>query len=216
MARFDTLEEVKELFDAFTKRGYNRVDTSRAYSPHAPGTSEPRIGAVAGGAFIIDTKVTSTPGSHTKEKILQEIDGSLKELKIEQINTEYLHQPDRESPFEPVCEAMNQAYKEGKIKQWGMSNYSPEEVQKFLDICEENNYVKPSVYQGHYNAVTRGAEDTLFPILRKNNMALYAYGPSAAGLFAGNHKNIQKGGRFDSAVSTFLSSLVSRGASSVT
>ncbi|KAH6880360.1 NADP-dependent oxidoreductase domain-containing protein [Thelonectria olida] len=199
MARFDSPDEVNGFLNAFANRGYSQLDTSRMYSPHAQGSSEPRIGAVAAGdRFVIDTKVTSwKPGTHSKEKVLQEIDISLEALKVKQINIEYLHVPDRTTPFEEACEAMDQAYKEGKIKQWGISNYTAEEVQRFVDICEEHGFIKPSVYQGQYNPIVRGGEKELFPILRRNGIAFYAYSPAAAGFFAGNHKQVRAGGRYD-------------------
>ncbi|KAH8888065.1 aflatoxin B1 aldehyde reductase member 2 [Thozetella sp. PMI_491] len=199
LARFDTPDEVEAFLQVFAARGYYQVDTARGYSPHAPGTSEPRLGAVnAGQRFVIDSKVSSLePGSHSKENILKEIDISLEALKIKKIHTEFLHVPDRTSKFEDACEAMDQAHKEGKIEHWGISNYTAEEVQKFVDICEERGFVKPSVYQGQYNPIVRGGEKELFPILRKYGISFYAYSPAAAGFFAGNHKNVQKGGRYD-------------------
>ncbi|KAF7549266.1 hypothetical protein G7Z17_g6491 [Cylindrodendrum hubeiense] len=199
MARFDTPDQVNGFLNAFAKRGYYQLDTSRLYSPHAPGTSEPRMGAVdAGDVFTIDTKVGSfEPGCHTKENILKEIDVSLEALRIKQINIEYLHVPDRATPFKEACEAMDQVHREGKIKSWGLSNYTAEEVQSFIDICEEHGFVKPSVYQGHYNAIVRGGENELFPVLRKHGMAFYAYSPAAGGFFAGNYKQAQAGGRYD-------------------
>lgn len=202
MARFDSPDEVNGFLDAFVKRGYNQLDTSRMYSPHAPTTSEPRLGiANEGGKFVIDTKVMSAePGCHTKEKILSEIDASLKDLKVKQIHIEYLHVPDRVTPFEEACEAMNQAVEEGKIKYWGLSNYTAEEVQKFVDICEQRGLVKPSVFQGPYNPIVRSNEKALFPLLRKNKIRFYAYSPAAGGFFAGNHKNAKAGGRFDQSV----------------
>ncbi|KAJ3549027.1 hypothetical protein NM208_g727 [Fusarium decemcellulare] len=200
MARFDSADEVNGFLNAFAKRGYSQVDTARVYSPHAPGSSEPRLGAVgAGERFTIDTKVLSVdPGCHTKDKILKEIDTSLAELKVKQINIEYLHMPDRTTPFEEACEAMDQAHNEGKIKHWGISNYTAAEVQQILDICKQHGYVKPSVYQGHYNAIVRGGEKELFPILRQHGMSYYAYSPAAGGFFAGAHKKVQAGGRYDS------------------
>lgn len=193
------------FLNAFLERGYRQVDTARGYSPNAPGTSEPRLGAVAAGSrSTIDTKVMSrSPGDHTKAKILEEIDISLEALQIKQINIEYLHAPDRATPFEEACEAMDQAHREGKIKKWGISNYTADEVQKFIDICEARGWVKPSVYQGHYNAIVRGSEKNLFPILRKYGLAFYAYSPAGGGFFAGNYKNTPVGGRFDQAVSCF-------------
>ncbi|KAK4121002.1 aflatoxin B1 aldehyde reductase member 2 [Parathielavia appendiculata] len=199
LARFDTPGQVNGFLNAFLERGYTQLDTARGYSPSAPGTSEPRLGAVAAGArFTIDTKVLSRePGSHTKAKILEEIDASLEALQIKQINIEYLHAPDRATPFEEACEAMDQAHREGKIKKWGLSNYTAEEVQKFLDICEARGWVKPSVYQGHYNAIVRSGEKHLFPLLREHGLAFYAYSPAASGFFAGNYRNPVVGGRFD-------------------
>ncbi|KAK7408400.1 hypothetical protein QQX98_009440 [Neonectria punicea] len=178
------------------------------YSPLAPGSSEPRLGAVAAGdRFAVDTKVISRePGDHSKQNILRDINDSLEALKVKQINIEYLHVPDRATSFEEPCEAMDQAYREGKIKHWGISNYTAEEVQKFVDICEEHGFVKPSVYQGQYNPVVRGGEKELFPVLRKHGIAFYAFSPAAGGFFAGNHKNVKAGGRFDQTVSGLYSS----------
>ncbi|KAI3554639.1 aflatoxin B1 aldehyde reductase member 2 [Colletotrichum abscissum] len=210
MARYDTPDQVNAFLDVFARRGYKQLDTSRMYSPQAPTSSEPRLGAAnAGERFTIDTKVTSrSPGCHTKDKILKEIDESLKALKIKQINIEYLHVPDRTTPFEEACETMNQAIGEGKIKKWGISNYSAAEVQRFVDICQERGLVKPSVYQGHYNPLVRGGENDLFPVLRKNGIAFYGYSPAAAGFFAGNHKMVKAGGRYDTSVRLFYSCLL--------
>ncbi len=60
-------------------------------------------------------------------------------------------------------------------RQVGVSNFPPEMLCEFLEICEKKGYVKPSVYQGEYNLITRGAEQALFPILRKHGMAFIAY-----------------------------------------
>lgn len=175
--RYDTPEQVNPYLDAFYKRGYTQIDTARGYSTGAPGTSEPRLGAVeAGKKFIIDTKVSSRqPGDHKKEKIAQEVEISLKALQIDQINILYLHQPDRATPFEETCEAIDKAHKEGKFRKFGLSNFTTNEIEQILEICERRGFVKPSVYQGQYNPIVRGAEKELFPLLRNNNIAFYAW-----------------------------------------
>ncbi|KAF9771376.1 hypothetical protein IL306_011003 [Fusarium sp. DS 682] len=196
-ARYDTPEEVNAFLNAFAKRGYTQVDTAAVYSPQAPYSSEPRLGVVnAGDRFIIDTKADLFKG-HTKESISHDIDNSLKLLKINQINIYYLHIPDRKNPVEPAIEALDKAYRDGKIKAWGISNFRADEVQEVIDICEKRGFVKPAVYQGHYNPLVRGGEKELFPILRKHGMAFYAYSPAAGGLFSGSHKNPVPGSRFD-------------------
>ncbi len=58
----------------------------------------------------------------------------------------------------------------------------------------------PSVFQGCYNPVARRYEKVLFPLLRKLNIAFYAYSPLAGGFLVKSAETIQKGqgtGRWD-------------------
>ena len=87
----------------------------------------------------------------------------------------YLHAPDRTTPFEETCRAMDAEWRKGKFARFGISNYRADEVEAIVDICEKEGFVKPSVYQGRYNAIIRGGEEMLFPILRKHGIAFYAY-----------------------------------------
>ena len=87
----------------------------------------------------------------------------------------FLHTPDRQTPLEDTTKAMNDALRQGKFKNFGLSNYTAAEVKTFIEICEQRGYAKPSVYQGQYNATVRGGEKELFPLLRKHNMAFFAY-----------------------------------------
>jgi aryl-alcohol dehydrogenase-like predicted oxidoreductase len=57
-------------------------------------------------------------------------------------------------------------------------------VEEVVTIAQENDFILPTVYQGHYSAVSRKLENDLFPILRKHNMVFYAYSPQAGGFLA--------------------------------
>jgi aflatoxin B1 aldehyde reductase len=177
MARFDHPNEVNALLNTFHSRGYARIDTAQLYSPHAPGSCEPRLGAVhAGERFSLDTKVSSQePGSHSQANIEASINRSLAALKVKQIDVQYLHRPDRDTPFEETAEALDKAYREGKFRRFGLSNYTAEEVAQFVEISERRGFVGPSVYQGQYNPLVRGGEEELFPLLRKYGIAFYAW-----------------------------------------
>lgn len=208
MAKYDTPDEVKAFLDTFYDRGGRHIDTSRNYSPGAQGSSEPRLGAVeAGSRFNIDTKILGVPGNgpfHTAQQVKSSIDASIADLKLPdgvKIDIMYLHLPDRETPLEETCEAINRAYQEDKFKRFGISNYTADEVEQIVAICKNKGYVAPTVYQGQYNPIVRSGEDTLFPVLRKHGIAFYAYSPAAAGVFIGNQKAAQSGGRFDTSVS---------------
>ncbi len=177
IVHFDSVKDVQNLLDAFHNRGYTHIDTARDYSPNAPGASEERLGQVgAASRFTIHTKVHSGhPGDHEPSKVDLSIGQSLDALKTSAVETMFLHVPDRKTPFEDTAKAMNDAIQQGKFKKFGLSNYTAAEVQKFIEICEQKGYTKPSVYQGHYNAIVRGGEKELFPLLRKHNIAFFAY-----------------------------------------
>jgi len=66
----------------------------------------------------------------------------------------YLHAPDRETPFADTLAAIDKGHKAGKFAKFGLNNYRPEEVEEIVGLCEKNGWVKPSVYQGQYNAVS--------------------------------------------------------------
>ena len=58
-------------------------------------------------------------------------------------------------------------------------------MTNYFAICEEKGYVKPTVYQGHYNALYRGCEKELLPLLREHGCVFNAYSPLAGGFLTG-------------------------------
>jgi hypothetical protein len=46
-------------------------------------------------------------------------------------------------------------YKEGKFKEFGLSNFAAYEVAEIVMICNERKWVRPTVYEGMYNAISK-------------------------------------------------------------
>ncbi|KAL8832268.1 MAG: hypothetical protein Q9191_000367 [Dirinaria sp. TL-2023a] len=78
--------------------------------------------------------------------------------------------------------------------QWGVSNFSPEVLEKMLSLCEENGLQKPCCYQGEYNLVTRAMETKLLPILRAHRLTYNAFRPFAVGFLTGKLVNNEHAG----------------------
>lgn len=95
-----------------------------------------------------------------------------------------MHAPDRRVPVKETLSGLDELYKQGAFKRLGLSNYLGEEVEEIIRIAKENSFVVPSVYQGNYNAVARRADTEIFPVIRKHNMAFYAYSPIAGGFLS--------------------------------
>ena len=183
--KIGSLTEAQAYLNTFRAHGHTTIDTSRRYPSVAPGTSEKLLGQTDLASWAtLDTKVLSNPGDHAPEKIAHSIDNSLTALDVPSVHVMYLHAPDRTIPLSSVCASMASALSAGKMQHWGISNYLVEEVEEIMDICNANNYHKPIVYQGHYNALARQMEDALLPTLRKHGIAFYAYSPAAGGAFS--------------------------------
>jgi len=108
----------------------------------------------------------------------------------------YIHGPDRTLKLEQWVPTINELYKQGAFRRFGVSNFSPEEVRELYDYSKANGFVVPTVYQGNYNAVARRIETSLFPVLRELGIVFYAYSPMAGGFLAKTRESLEEGSRF--------------------
>ena len=53
--------------------------------------------------------------------------------------------------------------------------------------CKANGWVRPTIYQGMYNTVTRSIEQELIPACRRYGLDIVIYNPLAGGLFSGKY-----------------------------
>merc|ERR1711971_849528 len=89
---------------------------------------------------------------------------------------------------EETLSTMDKLHREGKFNQLGLSNYSGWLVNEVVNLCKANNWIKPTVYQGMYSAITRQVEQELIPCLRYHKIAFYAYSPLGGGILTGKYK----------------------------
>ncbi|KAL4864698.1 hypothetical protein BDV12DRAFT_188722 [Aspergillus spectabilis] len=191
-AEFVSISDMKGALGLLTEGGVQVIDTARMYA-----NSEHFLGQLgAASYFSIDTKYAGgfAPQPSTKEDVIASADESLRQLGTDQINVYYIHAPDRRASIAELLDGLNTLYEAGKFKRLGLSNFLPEEVEEVVRISKQKNYVLPSVYQGNYNAVARHSEAKLLPILRKHNIAYYAYSPIAGGFLTKDVEQIISGG----------------------
>jgi aflatoxin B1 aldehyde reductase len=65
-------------------------------------------------------------------------------------------------------------------------------------MCKANGWVRPTIYQGMYNAITRGLETEVIPACHRYGIDVVIYNPVAGGLFSGKYKtaDVPAEGRF--------------------
>ncbi|KAK9478626.1 NADP-dependent oxidoreductase domain-containing protein [Lipomyces japonicus] len=181
-------EATKEIFQRFKSRGYSEIDTARSY---ANGTQEAwtaQAGYKTTFNFKIATKVYPTvPGMHSPSELRKLFTKSLEELQTDSVDIFYLHAADRSVPLLETLQTVNEFYKEGKFKIFGISNYTAYEVAEIVTTTKFHGFVRPTLYQAKYNVLTRSIEDELIPALHFYGLDLVVYNPLAGGLFSGKY-----------------------------
>lgn len=104
----------------------------------------------------MDTKLYPNKGSrtagslqysHTPDDVRKGLMDSLKALKTDKIDMFYIHAPDRSVPFEDTLREVNALYREDHFNRFGISNFMSFEVAKICEICDKNDWIKPTVYR---------------------------------------------------------------------
>ncbi|KAH6662073.1 NADP-dependent oxidoreductase domain-containing protein [Halenospora varia] len=186
-----------KVLEILKEEGIKDLDSARGY-----GDIEEKLGQRgAAKDFIISTKFSGAwfNISATQEEIAKSAATSFELLKTDQVDIFYIHAPDRTTPFEETLTGINELYKQGRFRRFGLSNFSPEEVKEVIRIAKEKGYVVPTIYQGFYSPVSRKQHALLFPVLRKYNIAFYAYSPLAGGFLTKPRAQLESApsGRFD-------------------
>lgn len=200
-ARITDLTEYKRCLDCLQSQGYNEVDTARMYVGGKQEAFTREAQWKERGLTIATKLYPIRDVSHKPDVLTEKFEFSLKELGTETVDIFYLHAADRSVPFAETLEAVDKLHKQGKFVQLGLSNFTAFEVAEVVMTCKYNNWVRPTIYQGMYNAITRSIEAELIPACRRYGLDIVVYNPIAGGLFSGKYKtsDIPKSGRYSDA-----------------
>ena len=169
--------------------GITLIDTAPVYGF---GRSEEIVGKALKGLdrskIVVATKVglwwkdEKVQRNSTRERIRQEVEDSLRRLRVDTIDLYQVHWPDPLVPMEETAEQMQRLVDEGKIRAVGVSNHSPEEMNIF------GKAARLSTDQPPYNLFERGIEGNVLSYCRDKGIALITYGALCRGLLSGRMK----------------------------
>ena len=142
--------------------GVNFIDTAESYGPQ---TDETLIGEALHPypkGLVIATKcglARPSPGRWDAdcrpEKLRQDLDGSLKRLRVERIDLWQLHTVDPKVPLEESLGAMVDAQRAGKVRHIGVSNFNLKQLERARKVADVVSV------QNKYSLDARSAEDVL-------------------------------------------------------
>lgn len=148
--------------------GYRLIDTANAYvNEKAVGRAMKKSGVPREEIFL-ETKIW--PAFYEQEDAVEK---TLQRLDTDYIDLLLIHQP--AGNYRAGYRLMEKAYKEGKVKAIGLSNFNKEQIQEILNICE----VKPAILQTEVHPYFQ--EKELKAFLNKESMVIQAWYPLGHG-----------------------------------
>lgn len=180
--------QVGEFIRAFLDAGYDELDTAYVYNE---GNCERLLGEVLpvlDRPFKIATKVNPRiSGKLDADAAYKQVNESLERMRLDSVDTVFLHFPDPATPVESVLSAMADLHDRGKYRELGLSNFPAWMLADVWHICDRHGWVKPTVFEGVYNPLTRRAEAELNDALNHFGMRFYAFNPMCGGLLTGRY-----------------------------
>ena len=178
-------------------RGVNVIDTAPVYGFVNPGKedfgygyAEKVIGRVIGEEreklFLVtkcglnfdrDKGPASMYKSMTKEEIISGCEQSLRRLHTDYLDLLFVHWPDGKTPLEEVAGAMEMLMRRGKIRYYGLSNFSAE------DMCRMDDMLPVGAVQLPYSMVDRQSEP-LLRLARERGIGTMTYGSLGSGILS--------------------------------
>lgn len=152
-------EQAFALLDAFVRRGGNFIDTANVYCRWIPGAgncSERILGEWLKSRGAARDVVIATKGAHydvndpgktsrvNEAYIRADLEESLRTLGLDTLDFYWLHRDDPARPVEEIVDILEKLCAEGKIRYYGLSNYSTKRLEKAKE------YLKSAGKHGPY------------------------------------------------------------------
>ena len=184
--------------------GYRLIDTAQAYANEEGVGNAVKKSGIPREEFFIVTKIWISNAGYERAKA--SIDESLRKLQTDCIDLMLIHQP--LGDYYGTWRAMEEAYKAGKLRAIGVSNFYPD---RLIDLAE-NNEIVPMVNQVETHVFNQQVEAQ--KIMREYGTHIMAWGPFAEGKnnFFTNETLVSVGAKYGkSSAQVALRYLIQRG-----
>lgn len=163
-----TPDEAEASVVSALQYGYRLIDTANAYvNEKAVGRAMKKSGLNRKDIFL-ETKLW--PSFYEQEDAVEK---TLKRLETDYIDLLLIHQPS--GNYVAGYRQMEKAYKEGKVRSIGLSNFNKAQIEEILSLCE----VKPTVLQTELHPYYQESELKAF--LKENNIVPQSWYPLGHG-----------------------------------
>ncbi|MBQ1377075.1 MAG: aldo/keto reductase [Lachnospiraceae bacterium] len=169
--------DTKDVVSAI-RAGYRFFDTAESYGNEEAVGKGIKESGIPRDEFFICTKMATRkrgsdePPHHSRETAREAVERSLKKLDTDYIDLYLIHMPwDNKEEAREVWAQLEDYYREGVLKNIGVSNFTIDDLSDLLAHCE----IPPVVDQVRINPESKNTE--LIAYLKENNILPMAWGP---------------------------------------
>jgi aryl-alcohol dehydrogenase-like predicted oxidoreductase len=195
-----------KIMDVADAAGVDFFDTADVYplggDLHQTGSTEVIVGnwLKARGArerIVLATKCRGKMGLRPNDEglnrkhIIKACEDSLRRLQTDYIDLYQFHGPDPTTPLEESLRAADDLVRAGKVRYFGVSNFSAGQMVQLLWLSDKHNLVRIDCDQPRYNMLFRMIEDEILPVCKEHGIGLITYNPLAGGMLTNRYKNLQ-------------------------
>ena len=181
------VDEASRALSEALDRGITLIDTAEAYGPYiseeilgrALGSRRKEVVLVSKVGFVMDERNRIVGRRSTYEYVISRAEGCLRRLQTDWVDLLLIHWPDHDTPYDEPIRALEQLKADGKIRYYGVSNYSP----AMMAAAETAGHLAAN--QVGYHLFDRRVERSVLPYCRDHGIGFMAYGALAFGLLAG-------------------------------
>src|SRR5690348_8449819 len=180
-----------EQLDRFVAAGGTLVDTADVYGD---GRSEEIIGRwlASRPAGITEPVVLATKGRFplddspngaglSARHLTRALDASLRRLGVEAVDLYQVHAFDPWTPLEETVRTLDGFARAGKIRYWGLSNFTGWQLTKVVHLARALNAAGPVTLQPQYSLLVREIEWEIVPAAMDAGLGLLPWSPLGGG-----------------------------------
>jgi aryl-alcohol dehydrogenase (NADP+) len=190
--------------DLFTEAGGTFVDTADVYGG---GRSEEIIGRwlASRPAAVTEHVVLATKGRFgvggdgspnaaglSARHLTRALDASLRRLGTGSVDLYQVHAWDPVTPLEETIRALDGFVRAGKIRYWGLSNFTGWQLTKAVHLARALNATVPVTLQPQYSLLAREIEWEIVPAAQDAGLGLLPWSPLGGGWLSGKYQRDQR------------------------
>jgi aryl-alcohol dehydrogenase (NADP+) len=188
--------------DRFVEAGGTFVDTADVYSK---GVSEEIIGRwfASRPADVTEPVVLATKGRFalgdepnsaglSARHLTRALDASLRRLGLDSVDLYQVHAYDALTPVEETLRTLDGFIRAGKIRYYGLSNFTGWQLTKTVYLARLLNVAPPVTLQPQYSLLAREIEWEIVPAVQDAGMGMLPWSPLGGGWLSGKYQRDQR------------------------